>query len=105
MAGIVRFVWRAGCATYLGTSPLKAIKYVMASVGSATHCALLEQRCAIIKVDAFGGQHHKEKFKDILQAFNKLSAEEREELESYLQYVLDVGPSQASNTDSSSDSD
>ncbi|KAG1790057.1 uncharacterized protein HD556DRAFT_1529138 [Suillus plorans] len=105
MAGVVCFVWREGREAFLGASPLKAIKYVMASVGSGTHCALQEQRSAVITVDAFGGQHHEEKFKEIVQAFDDLTDEEKLELESYLQYVLDVGPSQAGNGESSSDSE
>jgi hypothetical protein len=43
MAGMVRFVWRVGREAFLGASPLKALKYVMGSVGSATHCTLQEQ--------------------------------------------------------------
>ncbi|KAG1853236.1 hypothetical protein C8R48DRAFT_675903 [Suillus tomentosus] len=105
MAGVVRFVWCEGREAFLGASPLKAIKYVMASVGSGTHCALQEQHSAVITVDAFGGQHHEEKFKEIVQAFDDLTDEEKLELESYLQYVLDVGPSQAGNGESSSDSE
>ncbi|KAG1886384.1 uncharacterized protein F5891DRAFT_989057 [Suillus fuscotomentosus] len=105
MAGVIRFVWREGREAFLSASPLKAIKYVMASVGSGTHCALQEQRSAVITVDTFGGQHHEEKFKEIVQVFDDLTDEEKLEFESYLQYVLDVGPSQAGNGESSSDSE
>ncbi|KAG2048338.1 hypothetical protein BDR06DRAFT_1013115 [Suillus hirtellus] len=84
MAGIIRFVWCEGHEAFLGASPLKAIKYVMASVGSGTHCALQEQCSAVITVDAFGGQHHEEKFKEIVQVFDDLMDEEKLEFKSYL---------------------
>jgi hypothetical protein len=84
---------------------LKALKYVMGSVGSATHCTLQEQWSAVITVNAFGGQHHEEKFNEIILAFDALTDEDKFELDSYLQYVLDVGPLQAGNGESSSDSE
>jgi hypothetical protein len=105
MAGVVRFVWRERREAFLGASPLKALKYVMGSVGSATHCALQEQRVAVITVDPFGGKHHDEKFKEIVSAFNSLTGEEKTEFINYLQYMLDVGPSQAGVAETSSDSE
>ncbi|KAG1795238.1 uncharacterized protein BJ212DRAFT_1306649 [Suillus subaureus] len=63
-----------------------------------------KQRSTVITIDAFGGQHHEEKFKEIVQAFDTLVNEEKFEFNSYLQYVLDVRPSQAGNGESSSDS-
>ncbi|KAG2060443.1 hypothetical protein BDR06DRAFT_966944 [Suillus hirtellus] len=53
MAGVICFVWHEGCKAFLGASPLKTIKYVMASVGSSTHCALQEQCSAVITVNTF----------------------------------------------------
>ncbi|KAG2148852.1 hypothetical protein DEU56DRAFT_909166 [Suillus clintonianus] len=55
MASVVRFVWHAGREAFLGKSPLKAIKYVVALVGSTAHCALQEQRSLVITLNAFSG--------------------------------------------------
>ncbi|KAG1738107.1 uncharacterized protein EDB91DRAFT_1249420 [Suillus paluster] len=105
MAGVVQFVWYSGREVFLGNLPLKAMRFVMALVGSAMHCTLQEQQSAVITVDAFGGPHHEENFHEIVSAFDNLTTEEQVEFDSYLQYVLDVGPSQAGNRESSSESD
>ncbi|KAG1885399.1 hypothetical protein F4604DRAFT_1675978 [Suillus subluteus] len=105
MAGVVRFVWHGGHEAFLGAKPLKALKNVMASVGSATHCALQEQQTAVITVDPFGGTHHEQKFKEIIAALNGLTSEERIEFNNDLQFMLDIGPSQVGVGDMSSDSE
>ncbi|KAG1848554.1 hypothetical protein DFJ58DRAFT_729876 [Suillus subalutaceus] len=105
MAGVVHFVWHRGRKAFLGAKPLKALKNVMALVGSATHCALQEQQMAVITVNPFGGTHHEQKFKEIIAALNGLTSEERIEFNNYLQFMLDIGPSQAGVGDTSSDSE
>ncbi|KAG1805844.1 uncharacterized protein BJ212DRAFT_1303905 [Suillus subaureus] len=105
MVNVIRFVWYWGYASFLGKSPLKAIKYVLCVAGTATHCALHEQGKHSLEVDPFGGQIHQSKFNKILNVIDRLTPAEKAELKQYLQYVLVIGPSQArDNMTSDSDS-
>ncbi|KAG2127480.1 hypothetical protein DEU56DRAFT_958638 [Suillus clintonianus] len=95
MALTIRFIWSGGRQLFLGDAPLKALKHVVALSGAATHCALEEQGRVKIDVISFGETSHGPKFKEILAAFKSLSPEEKASLKIFLQYILDVGPSQA----------
>ncbi|KAG2134159.1 uncharacterized protein EDB93DRAFT_1107365 [Suillus bovinus] len=106
MSNVIRFIWYWGYASFLGDSPLKSIKYIMAVSGAATHCSLHEQGREGLNVDPFSGQFHQAKFEEILRAIDNLTPAEKAEFEQYLQYILDIGPSQTrDNSSSSSDLD
>ncbi|KAG0700277.1 hypothetical protein DFH29DRAFT_1056258 [Suillus ampliporus] len=94
MANIIRFIWYWGHESNLGPSPLTTIKYVLAVAGAATSCALCKQGKGVLELDPFGGQIHYEKFKQITSAFHNLTPAEKVDFERYLQYMLDIGPSQ-----------
>ncbi|KAG2084185.1 hypothetical protein BD769DRAFT_1397704 [Suillus cothurnatus] len=105
MANVIQFVWYWGYASFLGKSPLKAIKYIVAVAGTATHCVLHEQGKHSLEIDPFGGQIHQSKFNEIIDVIDHLTPAEKAEFEQFLQYVLAIGPSQArDNTTSDSDS-
>ncbi|KAG1869860.1 hypothetical protein C8R48DRAFT_671083 [Suillus tomentosus] len=105
MANVIRFVWYWGSTSFLDTSSLKAIKNVVGVAGAATHCALYEQAKVQLDIDPFGGKAHSDKFKEIVGAMDGLTGAEKIELEAHLQYVLEIGPSQARGDESSSTSD
>jgi hypothetical protein len=105
MVNVIRLVLYWGYTSFLGKSPLKAIKYIVAVAGAATHCALHEQGKHSLEIDPFGGQIHQSKFNEIIDAIDHLTPAEKAEFEQFLQYVLAIGPSQArDNTTSDSDS-
>ncbi|KAG1731540.1 hypothetical protein EDB19DRAFT_2041743 [Suillus lakei] len=95
LGNAIRFIWYWGCASFLGESPLKTIKYIVAVSGAATYCSLKEQGQDTLEVDAFGGKIFDKKFKDILHAFSALTPAEKLEFDQYLSYMLVIGPSQA----------
>ncbi|KAG1837948.1 hypothetical protein C8R48DRAFT_680181 [Suillus tomentosus] len=105
MANVIRFVWYWGSTSFLDTSSLKAIKNVVGVAGAATHCALYEQAKVQLDIDPFSGKAHNDKFKEIVGAMDGVTGAEKIELEQHLQYILEIGPSQARGDESSSTSD
>ncbi|KAG1897836.1 uncharacterized protein F5891DRAFT_1191465 [Suillus fuscotomentosus] len=105
MANVIRFVWYWGSTSFLNMSSLKAIKNVIGVAGAAMHCTLYEQAKVQLDIDPFGGKAHSDKFKEIIGAMDGLTGAEKIELEAHLQYVLEIGPSQAWGDESSSTSD
>ncbi|KAG2143842.1 uncharacterized protein EDB93DRAFT_1105168 [Suillus bovinus] len=104
MANAIRFVWYWGYTSFLDTSslkPIKPIKIIIGIAGAATHCALYEQARAQLDIDPFSGRAHSDKFREIIRVMDGLTGEEKIELEQYLQYVLDIRPSQVRGEESS----
>lgn len=94
MSNVIRFIWYWGQAAYLGPTPRKTLKHVLAVASAATYCSLYEQGKDELDVDPFGGPTHEAKFNDIIRAMNNLTPVELAEFESYLDYILATGPSQ-----------
>ncbi|KAG2114398.1 hypothetical protein DEU56DRAFT_919607 [Suillus clintonianus] len=95
MALVIQFIWSRGRQSFLGLSPIKALKHIIVLSGAATYCALEEQGREKFEVTSFSEMLHGPKFKEILSTFKGLSNKEKADLKLYWQYILDIGPSQA----------
>ncbi|KIK32877.1 hypothetical protein CY34DRAFT_18745 [Suillus luteus UH-Slu-Lm8-n1] len=102
MSNVIHFIWYWGQAAYLGLTPRKTLKHVLAVASAATYCSLYEQGKDELDVDPFGGPTHEAKFNNIIRAMNNLTPVELAEFESYLDYILATGPSQGQEGGNSS---